>query len=489
MLDISGLFDKELRPALGCTEPAAIGYASSLAYNAILGRVPNWLKGRIPIKHAVGVQQEDIEVSRIEVSLDRGVFKNALAVGVPRSNGQKGIAIAAAMGMFCFPETQGKEMALFDGFRPEDLARAESLAQKVSIKLNPGWERSQDIRIEASVEVRQRQFPVRVLRGTATIEKAHSNVTSIDVYDSLGLVAELPFHNNSEAEEENPGVRHKLAGTNISEMVAELETLPEDVTQKMVEMMEMNIAISEEGLRGRKGLGIGAALRDLVNEKYLGDDVISSAQIMVASAADARMSGVDCPVMSCAGSGNQGITASLPIVAFAQRSGYDVKGLLRKKRSGEISREDEKSLSKLVKAVALSNMITCYVTYRTGYLSALCGCATRAGLGATAGVAYLLTESADKVEWAIQNMATSITGIICDGGKEGCSLKLIAITSVALQSALLASKGVHVPSDNGIVAGKVEDTIENIGRLCQAMLTTDAEITRIMLDKGTLAPP
>lgn len=489
MLDISRLFQSEVKPALGCTEPVAIGYATSLACNAILGRVPSWLKGSIPIKYVADVRREDIEINRIEVSVDRGIFKNALAVGIPRSNGEKGIAIAAAMGIFCFPESEGREMALFETLRPEDIEQARALAKKVNIKLVEGWERSEDIEIEASVEVKHRRFPARVLKGIARIEGGHSNVTSIDVYDSLGLVTGLPFQGKSDAQKGKTAVSDKLKGMKISEIVAQLKVLPEDVTRKMLDMMEMNIAISEEGLRGTKGLGIGAALRDLVNEKYLSDDIITSAQIMVASATDTRMGGFDYPVMSCAGSGNQGITASLPIIAFAQKSGYDVKGLLQKKRSGHISVEDEQSLSKLVKALALSNMITCYVVYHTKYLSALCGCAIKAGLGATAGIAYLLTESADKAEMAIQNMAGSIVGLICDGGKEGCSLKLMAITSVAIQSALLAMKGIQVPSDNGIVAEKVEDTIQNIGRICRSMVATDAEITRIMVDKSGLTFP
>ncbi|GAG27413.1 unnamed protein product [marine sediment metagenome] len=125
------------------------------------------------------------------------------------------------------------------------------------------------------------------------------------------------------------------------------------------------------------------------------------------------------------------------------------------------------------------------MTYHTRYLSALCGCAVKAGLGATAGIAYLLTGSVDSVGMAIQNMAGTITGLICDGGKEGCSLKLAASASAAVQSALLATKGMRVPSDNGIVAEKVEETIHNIGRVCQAMVMTDVEIVRIMADKAT----
>ena len=482
MIDISRLFDLEIKPALGCTEPVAIGYATSLAYNALLGRVPEWLKGRIPVKYVVGINSEDVEIDRIEVSVDRGTFKNALAVGVPRSGGRKGIAIAAAMGTFCFPEAKGEELALFRTFRPEDLEKARALMGKVNIKLIEGWEINEGIQIRASVVVKHRYLPATTIVGSAVIEKTHSNITSISAYDSPGSVTEIPFERKEEAQEEDLDIVNRLKEMSISEIVAQVEALPEDAVEKMIELMEMNIAIAEAGLKGKKGMGVGAALRDLVNEKYLGDDLVTAAQIMAASAADVRMGGFDYPVMSCAGSGNQGIAASLPVIAVAQKNGYDVRELLIKRQSGQLSYNDNNKLSRLVKALALSSIITCYVTYHTRYLSALCGCAVKAGLGAAAGIAYLLTESVDRVEMAMQNMAGNITGLICDGGKEGCSLKLTTSASVAVQSALLAMRGIRVPSDNGIVAEKAEDTIQNIGRVCQAMVTTDVEIIRIMAD-------
>lgn len=483
MLDVSKLFEIEIEPALGCTEPTAIGYATSLAYNAILGRVPKWLVGKIPIKYITDIQAKDIEISSIEITLDRGMFKNATAIKIPKSGGQKGIDIAAAMGVFCFPEGEREEMALFKTLQSEDL-EVKELAGKVKAKLVEGWETSKDIDIKAVIAAKHKQLPTRGIKGIAKIEKAHSNVVLIDIYDSLGKVKELPFEMKPKVEKRGFTVKDSLKRMKISEIVNAVEMLPEDAIKKMMEMMEMNIAVSEKGLQeGIKGLGIGTTLRDLVNEGYLGDDLITSAQIMAASAADTRMGGFDYQVMICAGSGNQGITASLPIVAVAQKNGYDVKRLLEEKRSGQMSDEDEKRLSKLVKALALSNLITCYVTYHTKYLSALCGCAVKAGIGAAAGVAYFLSGSSDKVEMAIQNMAGNITGLICDGAKEGCSLKLATAASAAIQSALLATKGIRVPSDNGIVAQKVEDTIRNLGRLCQAMITTDAEVVRIMKDK------
>ena len=486
MLDISKLFELEIKPALGCTEPVAIAYATSLAYNAIVGKVPVWLKGKIPIKYVTDARQEDIEIDRIEISLSRGIFKNALAVGIPRSNGRKGIPIAAAMGIFCFPEAEGQEMALFKTLKPGGLESAEILAQRVKIKLIDGWQENENIQLKAMVKARHKQLPERVLTGTAKIEKTHSNVTSIDVHDSLEQVAKIPFERKSQIERENPDVKDRLKKMTIHEMVAELESLPKDVIEKMIEMIEMNVAISKEGLKEAKGLAIGTTLRDLVNEGYLGNDLITSAQIMVASAADARMGGFDYPVMSCAGSGNQGIAASLPIIAVAQKNGYNVKELLAKRQMGQLSKDEQRKLNQLVKALALSSIITCYITYHTKYLSALCGCVIKAGLGATAGIAYLLSESDDKVEMAIQNMAGNITGLICDGGKGGCSLKLTTSASVAIQSALLAMRGVQIPSGNGIIAEKTEGTIRNIGKICQTLIATDTEITRIMADKGGL---
>ena len=123
------------------------------------------------------------------------------------------------------------------------------------------------------------------------------------------------------------------------------------------------------------------------------------------------------------------------------------------------------------------------VTYHTSYLSAMCGCAVKAGIGATSGIAYLLDGKAETVEAAIQNVAANITGMICDGAKEGCALKLTTSASVSVLSAMLAARGVRVPSDNGIVAERAEDTIRNIGSICKAMLLTDREVVRIMHGK------
>lgn len=481
---ISQIFDIENKPSEGCTEPNAAGYAACLAYNAISGRVPEWLKRRIPIKYIEGIREQDIEVTKIKVAVSRGILKNALAVGIPYSGGQKGIDTAVAMAVFCFPEKEGKELTLFKGLKPEDRDKARELKKKVEIGTVEGWETGTDIKIAAAVEVRHKQFPERILRGTAIIENGHCNVTSIDAYDSAGQVRDIPCTKKSEVKESAQDIKNRLKGMKVSEIIAEVGDLPEDAYEKMIDLLEMNMLVSEKGLDGKKGLGIATALRDLVQEGYLKDDFITSSQMMVAAAADSRMSGYDCAVMSVAGSGNQGISASLPVIAVAEKSGCDVKRLLKDRKDGKLSADDKKKLDRLVKSLALSSAMTAYVTYHTDYLSAMCGCAIKAGMGAAAGIAYFMTESADTVEMALQNMAANIPGLICDGAKEGCSLKLTTSASVAVHSALLAMKGICVPPDNGIVAEKVEDTIKNIGKICQAMVGTDTTITRIMLEKS-----
>lgn len=473
MVSFSELLDKEVKPSLGCTEPVAVGYATSLAYNAILGKVPDWLKDKLTTPEATPLDADELEVTEIQVLVDRDIYKNALSVGIPRSGGRKGIRIAAAMGMLSYPEAKGMEKTLFATLKPEDLDKAQSMVDRVQIKLVDGWEERDEISIQASVTVRQRGTPHEIVVGKATIEKNHGNVTDISVarIEEAGATCKAL------------GASDDLSVVSITEVVKELDNLADGVASRMIEMLEMNLKVSRAGLEGSRGLGVGTALKELVDEGCLADDLITLAQIMAASAADARMAGCDYEVMSSAGSGNQGITVSLPLIAVAIKVGYDVPELCRKNREGALSSEEKKKLDTLVKALALSNIITSYVTYHTGYLSAMCGCAVKAGIGAASGIAYLLDGKVETVESAIQNMAANITGLICDGAKEGCALKLTSAASAAILSAVLAEKGIRVPADNGIVAERVEDTIRNLGRVYQAMIGTDVEIVSIMRDK------
>ena len=480
MFDLSKLFEQEMKPSLGCTEPVAVGNATSLAYNAIWGRMPEWLQERYARLEIELPDRDELELTEIQVLLDRDIYKNALAVGIPRSGGKKGIAIAAAMGLFCYPTTPEQQKTLFDTLDPRDLEKAQALADKVRIGLVDDWEERDDIYIQVTVILRPVRDASRAIVGRARIENSHDNVTYVGAFESRG----------GEEVAQEPPIKNQLSTKTICEIVASLGAgLSADVAERMAGMLEMNLAASDAGLvTPGQGMGVGLALRELVQAERLGSDPVTLAQIMVAAAADARMGGADCGVMSTAGSGNQGITASLPLVAVAVKNGWDVRQLLRKRRQAHLSPEESAQLGTLLTGLAISNAVTSYVTYHTNYLSSMCGCAVKAGMGATAGIAYLLSEDCDTVEAAIQNMAGNITGLICDGAKEGCALKLTTAASVAVTSALLAARGVRIPSDNGIVAEKVEDTIQNVGSVCKMMARADREIVSIMRKKAARGP-
>lgn len=473
MIDYSELFQQEVKLSLGCTEPVAVGYAVSVAYHSILGQIPSWLVDRVQSESPFKVERSEVEIEKIEVLVDRDIYKNALAVGIPRSGGQRGIVIAAAMGVFCLPSTQGMEMGLFSDIGTSDLERAREIVDKVTIDLVDGWHHHDGIDIQANVTVQVIKQPDLVLVGRARIQSNHNNVTEISVIQ----VSESQVNNPSST------LRQELALQSIKDLVQDLATLSPQELNKMKEMLKTNLLAAKTGLKSHGQLAIGHALKQLVESGYLRDDAISLGQILVAAAADARMSGFDCSVMSSAGSGNQGITATLPLVAVAMKNGYDVERLMDVDVSGELSDPEVGKLHRLLESLALSNIITSFVTYHSSYLSAMCGCTVKAGIGATAGIAYLLSENAKIVDSAIKNMAGNITGIICDGAKEGCALKLTTAASVAILSAFLALQGIEVHSDNGIVAETAEETIRNIGRICKAMIETDVEIVQIMNEK------
>jgi L-cysteine desulfidase len=192
--------------------------------------------------------------------------------------------------------------------------------------------------------------------------------------------------------------------------------------------------------------------------------MITAARILTSSAADARMSGVNLPAMSSAGSGNHGLTAILPIVAIEKFISVDHRTMLA--------------------AIGLSHIITAYVKAYTGRLSAICGCSVAAGAGATAGVTYLMGGTKQHIAGAIKNLSEDLAGVICDGAKAGCALKLATAAGTAVQAALFALQGVTVDFTDGIVGRSPEDTMKNIGTLTtQGMIETDRTILNIMLEK------
>lgn len=410
-------------PALGCTEPGAVALAAAYAGQAL---------GETPV--------------RVEVSVDSNVYKNGMAVGVP-GTGKVGLAIAAALGALI--SDPALELSVLSNITPDLLLEAGIMIadNRIEISLND----HQGLYISAAVFGRQRCV-------RAVIEGRHTNLISLEQDGAVIAQKEdlstrkavvKPFNN---------------ADVNLSELISAVESMTDDSFAFFEEGIRMNTAAAQTGLDNRLGMAVGANFQDLINEKVLSDDLVSYAKVMTAAAADARMSGENIPVMSVAGSGNHGLTAILPVVAVAERM--------------NVPRE------KLQRALAISTLTTIYIKSYTGSLSALCGCSVAAATGASAAIVWMLGGTRDQIDGTIKNMIANLTGMICDGGKVGCALKLSTAASVAVETALLALKNVLVPSSNGIIFPSADDTIRNLGMVSNpGMLETDRVILDIMLEK------
>ena len=247
----------------------------------------------------------------------------------------------------------------------------------------------------------------------------------------------------------------------IKELVENIEKLNFEDIKFLLDGISMNEEIAEYGLNQKVGIGVGYGMKKSMEEGLLGDDLMNQAMMITAAASDARMAGIKMPVMSSNGSGNHGLTAILPIVAY--------------------NRKFPQSEERLAKSLAVSHLVTAYVKNFTGRLSAVCGCGVAASTGATAGISWLMSGDIRQIEGAIENMVANLSGMICDGAKAGCALKLASAASAAVQSAIIAKQECYVPPMNGIVGSKVEQSIQNLGKISdKGMSVTDKVIINVM---------
>ena len=415
---IISLLKEEIRPALGVTEPSAVALACAAAYRYLGG-----------------------DIEHIALVMDPGVFKNAYSCAVP-GTGETGIEMAALLGVLCGDPELGLEV-----LRPVGSAhvtRARELKEKGIVDIDVTGE-SPGIYIEATVTAGTDEARV-------VIQGRHDAVVEIEVN------GETVLRNRGEnGEAPQPYDIHTLS---LGEMISFADTVPLSDLGCISEAIAMNTALAEAG-RGGAGMGLGRGMERLEASGTLGDDIVTHAQRLTACAVDARMGGMPHPAMSVCGSGDHGIIAVLPLVAAAGRKGV--------------------SEERLVRATALSCLVTIYIKKASGRLSAFCGCAVAAGTGAAAGVAWLLGGTAEQVKGAILNMAADITGIICDGGNFGCSLKAATGAGTAVLSALLSLEGVTVPAGSGIVGNTAGETMRNMGRIASPGMTgTNDTILEIM---------
>ena len=420
--NILQLIKDEVKPAIGCTEPVAIAYAVATARRYFHGKAES-----------------------IIVKPSLSVYKNGKAVMVPGTK-ERGLDMAAALGYVM--DSQSDPLCIFEGVDAVSIIQAKEILKDGIISIIP-LRSSKEIFVD--VEMKSYERSVHVI-----LSDHHSHIETIEVNGdtvyldgnesgiilSHNITKSLSFHNMIE-------IAERVDATDIEFLLAGVE---------------MNRFAAAQGLKKENGFRLGLGLLHLEAKGNLGKDPASRARILTAAGADFRMGGGDQPIMTSGGSGNQGLGIILPIAEVADY----------------IHASDES----LARALYLGHIINIFVKEYTGKLSALCGCAIASGIGATASIVWLLGGSEAQIEGAARNMLSGLTGMICDGAKESCSMKLSISAGEAVISAYLAMDGIVVPSESGIVNESVESTIRNIGILCEKGMVDMNEVLVSIIDNN-----
>jgi L-cysteine desulfidase len=374
----------------------------------------------------------------VEVFASPAILKNGMCAGVP-GTGMAGLRIAAALGALRGGAEMG--LTLLEGVTPEDALAARAFAEDSLVKI-------------ASAEDTARLYIESVLRAgeglaRCVIMNRHDNIAYLE---ADGIV-KLDRRDTCEDGPSGANVGEEMTVREIWDFAQSVEAQQLDFLK---EVSRMNRAIAEEGLQGSYGMNVGRRLIGRREDSGMFDYAVG----LTAAGVDARMAGAAMPVMTSSGSGNQGLTATLPILAVAERTGASEEAALR--------------------ALALSHLISIHVKRSIGRLSALCGCAISASVGAASGVAMLLGGNLPEVVSVIRNMIADISGLICDGAKPNCALKIATSVSGAMQCVRLAMDSAYT-GDSGIVERDIERTIQNLGRLgSEGMGAADGVILDIM---------
>ena len=442
--DIIALIHREVKPALGCTEPIAVALAVAKAVEIIGENCPDTC-GDCDWRLCADL--------RIDVAVSANILKNGMGVGIP-GTGMVGLPIAAALGAVCGDASLGLEV--LHNLTPEAIGRAKELVARKKVTINVAdTERLLYVKATVSVAGHGSASATVDPHAYAVIEDDHDRIVETCFADHILMSSE----SGAAATEHNAP---DGSGLTVREIYDFARTVPFEDIAFILDDRTLNLALAEEGLRGDYGLQVGKTIRENQQEVF-GDDLLSYAMGMTAAASDARMAGSTLPAMSNSGSGNQGITVSMPVIAYA----------LKYKIADEL----------LARALILSNLVAIHIKSYLGKLSALCGCVV-ASTGSACGIVYLQGGSYDEVCYAIKNMTGNITGMVCDGAKVGCAMKVASGVSCAVQSAVLALRGTCIPSTDGIIEDDIEKTIRNLGALgSRGMKATDRMILDIMLCK------
>jgi L-cysteine desulfidase len=418
---IINLVKREVVPAIGCTEPAAVALAVAKA-REVLGVMPQ----------------------RIRIKLSRNMLKNAMGVGIP-GTGMVGLPIAVALGVLVGKSAYGLEV--LKDVTPEAVLKGQQLIDSNLITFEVQEPEISKVFVEVTCEAAQHQCMVRIINE-------HHHICQITL-DGQSLL--------DEAQSSIPST-HKvippLSFNTVCDVALESDI---DDLRFILEAARLNSAAADESLNGNYGHAVARVVDNSAHAYIMGNSIHTRMMAVTSAACDVRMAGAMVPVMSNSGSGNQGIAATLPVVVFAQ--------------------ETQKSEDELIRALFLSHLMLIYIKSSLGRLSPLCG-AVVATTGSACGITLLMGGNREKIAFAIKNMIGNIAGVICDGAKPSCALKVSTGVSTATISAMMAMDGKVVSSIEGITDEDIDKTIQNLTTIgTEGMAETDKLILKIMQAK------
>ncbi|WP_314125720.1 L-serine ammonia-lyase, iron-sulfur-dependent, subunit alpha [Segatella maculosa] len=418
---ILDLVNREVVPAVGCTEPMAVALCTARA-TELLGCKPEGIK----------------------VLLSANILKNAMGVGIP-GTGMIGLPIAIALGSLIGKSDY--QLEVIKDLSPKSLEEGKQFVAEDRICIGLKSNSCEKLYVEVTCESEGHQ-------ATAIISGAHTRFV-FEAQDDRILLDKRQVCSEETAEND--------IQLNMKLVWDFAMTAPTDELRFILKTKEYNLRAARESRKGNYGHCLGKTMDRPLSHGIFGNSIFSHIIATTASACDARMGGAMIPVMSNSGSGNQGICATNPVAVYAE--------------------ENENTEEELIRALMLSHLTAIYIKQSLGKLSALCGCVV-ASIGSSCGITYLMGGSYQDVCHAVKNMIANLTGMICDGAKPSCSLKICSGVSTALLSALLAREGRHVTSAEGIIDDCVDQSIHNLTSIGkEAMCATDDMVLRIMTSK------
>ncbi|HPI92340.1 MAG TPA: L-serine ammonia-lyase, iron-sulfur-dependent, subunit alpha [Deltaproteobacteria bacterium] len=419
------IFTNEVFPAIGCTEPISCAYAAAAAAEQLQG-IPD----------------------TIDILVDAGTFKNGAAVTVPNSGGEKGNVIASALGAVI--GRSGLRLEILKDVTPDTLARARQLVETGAVSYGC---KEDEKGFHVEVSARRNGSHVRCI-----VSEGHTNITCLEK-DGMSIVDTHPHGGTKDAT-----YRDVMQKMKLEEVLRDATRLDEGQRAYIQRGIDMNMTIAEKGIDMKR---TGYQLRQMMRDGLKADDLFYQVKLRVACAVDARMGGMPEPVMTSGGSGNQGTLTVIAPYVVGRHNGIDI--------------------GRIQESIAVSHAVNSYVKCFTGELSVICGCAIAASIASAVAMVYQKAGiDMAKIGLAMDNVIGDLCGIICDGAKPGCSMKIMSGAETAMRSAFMALSGYGLSSEDGMLGRSPEESILNIGKISlQGMFAVDPTVVHIIQDKSS----